>query len=337
MTATPPVSVHWGHPRTYGATCMSFPASAGSMGSSPHLRGNRLALLVQDHVAGVIPAPTGQPEPAKTVPCSSTGSSPHLRGNRRAVGHCDAVPPGHPRTYGATGACQDRALLFDRVIPAPTGQPARRWPLRCRSAGSSPHLRGNRVLAELPNATSRVIPAPTGQPGPVAPCPRKSAGHPRTYGATVIYMRPTVAPTGSSPHLRGNPSKNEVRIDIEGVIPAPTGHTLLPGHNALAGCGSSPHLRGQPWREAESHCLNQGHPRTYGATLARSGITLPESGSSPHLRGNRDLITSSTSRFRVIPAPTGQPEPSRSLYCCQVGHPRTYGATGSAARRGLGK
>ena len=178
--------------------------------------------------------------------------------------------------------------------------------------------------------------------------------------------------SGSSPHLRGNPSPPSTLAGSVGVIPAPTGqptkdrYSPLPraGHPRTYGAtarqrivqlmsdGSSPHLRGNLPHPRDSairsrvipaptgqppagHANRQrrwGHPRTYGATRGTMAYNQPPYGSSPHLRGNLSSHVVHHGRAGVIPAPTGQPYRWRQTAHLLSGHPRTYGATASASR-----
>ena len=212
----------WGHPRTYGATLAFCLCVLFGLGTSPHLRGNRLDNHRRIPTLGDIPAPTGQPCPCKAIrepspghprtygatqdggwlPVRPVGTSPHLRGNlspdslRRLLSGDIPAPTGqptlkpgmaataagHPRTYGATNA----------------------WPWRRQhSEGTSPHLRGNRAYGVAPYRYPGDIPAPTGQPAERLRTVQLLPGHPRTYGATLICGWALMAETGTSPHLRG--------------------------------------------------------------------------------------------------------------------------------------
>ena len=214
-----------GHPRTCGGTWPSYSVNGGLCGSSPHLRGNRIYVLITKTVIRVIPAPAGEPT------------------NRRAGKH---LVRGHPRTCGGTkwtapsgefdggssphlrGNQVDRAFrrVRRRVIPAPAGEPIRisMWFLTLRGhprtcggtlssrplgglvLGSSPHLRGNPRRLGRRAPVFRVIPAPAGEPSRSISSRMVSTGHPRTCGGTQIRHALRGFAIGSSPHLRGNPA-----------------------------------------------------------------------------------------------------------------------------------
>ena len=272
----------------------------------------------------VIPAPAGQP-PGRTrrrpptsghprtcgaarvqssVRYSQGGSSPHLRGSRhpgaaarrrRRVIPAPAGQPragrastpggaGHPRTCGA-------AIGQPRVLPA--GQ------------GSSPHLRGSQRPSCWAGHVWRVIPAPAGQPSWGMDLARSSTGHPRTCGAALGIISIVIASVGSSPHLRGSPSKARHWAEQHRVIPAPAGQPIS-------------------WYFAPFH--SWGHPRTCGAATYEAQASTDVDGSSPHLRGSLHRLVGVVPGGRVIPAPAGQPVPSSGRWCCIGGHPRTCGA-----------
>ena len=155
-----------------------------------------------------------------------SGSSPHLRGNhiRLAVSITShgVIPapagepyyatckgfsaPGHPRTCGGT---------LNILISRPYVR------------GSSPHLRGNLGDDKSEPRPPRVIPAPAGEPQSQGDIQAGRGGHPRTCGGTPAGRRRASHPTGSSPHLRGNPVVIKGPISHGRVIPAPAGEPTL--------------------------------------------------------------------------------------------------------------
>ena len=243
---------------------MSAGVNDSLMGTSPHLRGNQTGLRNRRQWQRDIPAPAGQPKPSHIIvtgpkghprTCGATdclrqpseqesGTSPHLRGNHDAQYRSDfidgdipapagqpvimpssgAVKAGHPRTCGAT----------------PQGKTSNTW-----LGGTSPHLRGNRFILDLLLKPDGDIPAPAGQPRAEQGHRPQREGHPRTCGATLLLKSVAVEPTGTSPHLRGNPFSVLPRRVGARDIPAPAG---------------------QPWISTAGSRTNWGHPRTCGAT-----------------------------------------------------------------------
>ena len=193
-----------------------------------------------------------------------------------------------------------------RVIPAPAGHPQQAssalpvaWghPRTCGASvarssglplhiGSSPHLRGIRLVPWALRDFARVIPAPAGHPRSGVCRHGGCPGHPRTCGASSNSRRASLMMRGSSPHLRGIPNMNSKKSMRGRVIPAPAGHPLL------------------PWRRRSAP---QGHPRTCGASGGVAAMLDYLDGSSPHLRGIPVFIIITAPHFWVIPAPAGHP------------------------------
>ena len=140
-------------------------------------------------------------------------------GSRRAL-------PGHsgssPRVRGKRAqAVQDRETV--RIIPARAGQT---WclfhfafggsdhPRACGAnpvlfsiegiiVGSSPRVRGKRVVPERVNEIVRIIPARAGQTCTPALRPRRRPDHPRACGANFGHPSADGVAVGSSPRVRG--------------------------------------------------------------------------------------------------------------------------------------
>ncbi len=180
-------------------SALTLPAS----GLSPRLRGNRRVRgeLIPDN--GSIPAPAGEPSPvlqrlwdSGVYPraCGGTadraasrslfaGLSPRLRGNRKS-----------PRCRGALSGS----------IPAPAGEPKRRYSERAQSRvypracggtartaaesaclrGLSPRLRGNLIPRRITIKISGSIPAPAGEPKIAVNSREHVRVYPRACGGT---------------------------------------------------------------------------------------------------------------------------------------------------------
>ena len=121
-----------------------------------------------------------------------------------------------------------------------------------------------------------------------------------------------LAPTGLSPHTRGNRGT---------------------AHHWAAGIGSIPAHTGKP-SKPYSQPGNPGvYPRTHGETVVMD-VALPSAqGLSPHTRGNRQLSPSGSSPEGSIPAHTGKP--GRIAFCSPFFgvYPRTHGETLSVFTR----
>ena len=170
----------------------------------------------------IIPARAGQtPTPSTCLrwrpdhprACGANG------GSRRAL-------PGHsgssPRVRGKRWVASSAAGAF-RIIPARAGQT---WclfhfafggsdhPRACGAnpvlfsiegiiVGSSPRVRGKRVVPERVNEIVRIIPARAGQTCTPALRPRRRPDHPRACGANFGHPSADGVAVGSSPRVRG--------------------------------------------------------------------------------------------------------------------------------------
>ncbi len=136
-------------------------------------------------------------------------------------------------------------IMQARFIPAPAGNtcaPAMRHrppsvhPRACGehwltstgkapSGGSSPRLRGTRMCRDIQADKMRFIPAPAGNTLHGLGGRYGHAVHPRACGEHCICAFASAIVSGSSPRLRGTPSR--LHDDPEGkrFIPAPAGNT----------------------------------------------------------------------------------------------------------------
>ena len=217
-------------------------ANLALMGLSPRLRGNPRRSVTKLRKKRSIPALAGEP-PFFTTPdkaravypraCGGTqsssrsltdgwGLSPRLRGNLREP------PP--PR-------------FLRRSIPALAGEPRRRlsepsrsevYPRACGgtspldlkpsdSAGLSPRLRGNLLIAHVDLEILGSIPALAGEPSLSSTCWAHRRVYPRACGGTLASSAIPPGMSGLSPRLRGNPIVLTSVSVVSGSIPALAG------------------------------------------------------------------------------------------------------------------
>ncbi len=375
------------HPRVCGATDSSIGVPAPASGSSPRVRGDRGHASATPRHRGLIPACAGRPR-----------SPPHAGGSRRA----------HPRVCGATWAlssfCRTTTGSSPRVrgdpargcgpcrgaglIPACAGRPRpdlragrRRWahPRVCgatlassrtetRRPGSSPRVRGDLPPHHRRSEGRGLIPACAGRPGHQDPLRRDARAHPRVCGATRPPRPSWALSSGSSPRVRGDPSRHLHGWQGEGLIPAcagrpvgfgtsrPTrrahprvcGATTVMRSPAVVPRGSSPRVRGdqragvrahardglipacagRPLTLDESRLLVKAHPRVCGATARNAAATNPDRGSSPRVRGDHAHADDVRGARGLIPACAGRPRGRWRRRRCRRAHPRVCGATG---------
>ena len=274
---------------------------------------------------GSIPAPAGEPAPARPrrPPCKvyprACGGTPTIAA--KILGSCGLSP----RLRGNLKA-PDSSHIANRSIPAPAGEPLPRcgpthskwvYPRACGGTGRiyptfnlqeglSPRLRGNRAACLAALEEERSIPAPAGEPLPAPgflmgtrsiPAPAGEPGcshqrpgaltvYPRACGGTIAFLKNGRSGMGLSPRLRGNRRWCGNIPRWEGSIPAPAG---------------------EPCRGGATAARTRVYPRACGGTVQVSNRVGVAYGLSPRLRGNLLLGLQIRIRVRSIPAPAGEP------------------------------
>ena len=149
-----------------------------------------------------------------------------------------------PRVRGKH-AGTDPHRVHGRIIPARAGQTARRprsgractdhpracganasvWSGLYLAIGSSPRVRGKRLLYGAYVGAHRIIPARAGQTRPdTCPLPGRS-DHPRACGANARKNGMSLRKTGSSPRVRGKHHPERAMARQDRIIPARAGQT----------------------------------------------------------------------------------------------------------------
>ena len=213
-------------------------------------------------------------------------------------------------------------------------------------SGSSPRVRGRRCFLNIVDHLPGLIPACAGQTGMICTVARSAAAHPRVCGADVLDMNAGVTRMGSSPRVRGRPSRRTTSTTRSGLIPACAGQTLAPAgaltamraHPRVCGAdevysfnpghdvGSSPRVRGRlgpghlerrlvgliPACAGQTCTFRQpmnhprAHPRVCGADRLCDGTYADPLGSSPRVRGRPYCLRRSGRAVGLIPACAGQ-------------------------------
>ena len=291
-----------------GEHLLSRCVSNDMRGSSPHARGARGRVLMARRIPGIIPACAGSTRrrtfrrPASRDhprmrgehlrSCSSmrlsTGSSPHARGarlraqvHRRRVG---IIPACAGSTTGATSAT---ASMRDH--PRMRGEHARSASAASRLAGSSPHARGAREVADERHLREGIIHACAGSTHVEVQAADSEGDHPRMRGEHASTAPYSSYIPGSSPHARGAHAGGVVTLGGVGIIPACAGSTSSPGSRSSA-IWDHPRMRGE-------------HPY-----VAQSIYDF--GGSSPHARGAPAGLLRVTRGRGIIPACAGSTSPS---------------------------
>ena len=210
------------HPRACGEHAIFEDDATADGGSSPRLRGTRVANDAEDEDGRFIPAPAGNTHEAVTLEGKESvhpracgehrpgrpgapdrdGSSPRLRGTlapaatRISSGRFIPAPAGNTRNGAAV-------LSYPPVHPRACGEHSVPSGEEGSTTGSSPRLRGTRRGPGGVRRRRRFIPAPAGNTPQQTCSPAKSSVHPRACGEHDALRSQGRNIDGSSPRLRG--------------------------------------------------------------------------------------------------------------------------------------
>ena len=293
------------------------------------------------------------------------GSSPRVRGKPSPTATTRARGRIIPARAGQTSPCCPHAI-GSSDHPRACGA---NFSFVCSNVmlpGSSPRVRGKRLLAFFVMTGCRIIPARAGQTSRPCSLPRISSDHPRACGANIELGFYGVLYCGSSPRVRGKRWIQRQSRQIKRIIPARAGQTpcacrglgQAPDHpracganpvrhrRQLAQSGSSPRVRGKllhhkihygalriiPARAGQTcswrcrPCRKPDHPRACGANPCQCLQAHDSSGSSPRVRGKLISASDHRTRLRIIPARAGQTADTRTSSTSKTDHPRACGA-----------
>ena len=312
------------HPRACGANDDCEEDAACSCGSSPRVRGKRLAHVPESPFCRIIPARAGQ-TPGCRCPPVRRSDHPRACGANSNVCLSGRSPPGSsPRVRGKPGPL-GLLPVAGRIIPARAGQ------TRCRSGnilyppdhpracganpqeqrnsrpkvGSSPRVRGKPGFELDSEVAVRIIPARAGQTRPWRNGRGRTPDHPRACGANTWMSMSACAPFGSSPRVRGKLECVPFRQVAARIIPARAGQTRS--------------TRSSSRRRSD-------HPRACGANPVQVWKYPLSAGSSPRVRGKLGEQTLPQRLVRIIPARAGQTRPVSLVGLPAPDHPRACGA-----------
>ena len=299
------------HPRACGEHIPRRRRIYYRRGSSPRLRGTRIAGWYQMRYSRFIPAPAGNTRSSFSS-LAARAVHPRACGEHQADSRLRAGRGGSSPRLRGTRRAQDRRHVDNRFIPAPAGntktgtsasRPSPVHPRACGEhslvrgghlgqGGSSPRLRGTPWLTDRGFLSPRFIPAPAGNTVWAFMLSPWLSVHPRACGEHCWYNPATDFHHGSSPRLRGTRSRTQQRHAARRFIPAPAGNT----HADRDGDGT-----------------RTVHPRACGEHVKSSRIRIKNAGSSPRLRGTLFHFRLLGFGSRFIPAPAGNtPQGPRS-------------------------
>ena len=177
--------------------------------------------------------------------------------------------------------------------------------IRHTGLGSSPLVRGQPSVLTCSWPVNRIIPARAGptHTNPV-PC-RAPPDHPRSCGANYRGFIGRQRQSGSSPLVRGQPTRPDSWHTARRIIPARAG----PTHALYYRCQQK-----------------TDHPRSCGANGKARRRVKGTSGSSPLVRGQRTARIDIGGGGRIIPARAGPTTQSQNPNHKPQDHPRSCGA-----------
>ena len=171
-------------------------------------------------------------------------------------------------------------------------------------AGSSPHVRGARLLSVCVSKKDGIIPACAGSTGNAGYTPSDDGDHPRMCGEHRTYAQCLSLTTGSSPHVRGALDPHILGVERIGIIPACAGSTV---------------------RNEAPLKSNRDHPRMCGEHSSSSLFNTSDGGSSPHVRGAQYSSDSIHLNTGIIPACAGSTTMMAISSAVDRDHPRMCG------------
>ena len=101
------------------------------------------------------------------------------------------------------------------------------WWLFCCSFGSSPLVRGQHLVRGDDGDFERIIPARAGPTHQCRPVPPPVEDHPRSCGANFVHVHMDSLQHGSSPLVRGQPTRSRACPRTARIIPARAGPTAV--------------------------------------------------------------------------------------------------------------
>ena len=193
-------------------------------GLIPAYAGKTLATTTVPHGDGAHPRVCGENAILLVSMLVASGSSPRMRGKpflTKALEDRQRLIP----AYAGKTLARLALHLSRRAHPRVCGENLLTCSLRQKTSGSSPRMRGKPAIEKALNTGPRLIPAYAGKTrGGLRSCGADWA-HPRVCGENAALDRSPKALQGSSPRMRGKPSRLHARHLQARLIPAYAGKT----------------------------------------------------------------------------------------------------------------
>ena len=231
------------------------------------------------------------------------GSSPRVRGTPPDQGTDWADGRIIPACAGNASQIRQR-LSIQSDHPRVCGERIIRIPHILRGSGSSPRVRGTRLMEYSANVLDRIIPACAGNAAQGIVRHTQETDHPRVCGERENTSRNIDPQGGSSPRVRGTLRPSGLRKRGGGIIPACAGNAV---------------------RLPERMMSPPDHPRVCGERLIASAKKRSSTGSSPRVRGTQRVIPARIESERIIPACAGNASDGFPCRASVPDHPRVCG------------
>ena len=299
---------------------------------------------------------------------NSSGRPLHLRSitvHPRVCGELRARPQDAGLPLRFIPACAGNSLTrrppasSSMVHPRVCGELAKMLDSACGRGGSSPRVRGTRILDGRHAHRNRFIPACAGNSHRRSLRNTPTAVHPRVCGELAGDLGGGELDAGSSPRVRGTLDQQALHVGRERFIPACAGNSQARLGGPCCHCGSSPRVRGtrngapgayvasrfipacagNSNRPCADPAAKPVHPRVCGE-LSNGAIPLTyPAGSSPRVRGTHDPGVLAEADQRFIPACAGNSDAGgvaddvhvRFIPACAGNSARACGASANSA------
>ena len=239
---------------------------------------------------------------------SAAGSSPRVRGTpelhllRR---RCERFIPACAGNSRLARRRRGEAAVHPRVCGELQRQPLGEH----RPHGSSPRVRGTRLIESAGGVEQRFIPACAGNSAARRSASRPTSVHPRVCGELDPHFLAAAVAAGSSPRVRGTPWACRATRFRWRFIPACAGNSRATS-NAVMGLAVHPRVCGELSRLGSRSMGTLGSsPRVRGTRVADRGVRVPGrfipacAGNSWNASRQARSATGSSPRVRGTPLP----------------------------------
>ena len=214
------------HPRVCGEHSFHRNCPNYVGGSSPRVRGTLFLTAFVMLVVGIIPACAGNTIKQDLNAVFEPGSSPRVRGTRNRQDWRHRIPGIIPACAGNTSRSASRCTQH-RDHPRVCGEHSKEAEYVYPYAGSSPRVRGTRVLPHGRYERPGIIPACAGNTNQSERHSLQHRDHPRVCGEHCGRILKGSNARGSSPRVRGTLTTTPTNRRGRGIIPACAGNTFF--------------------------------------------------------------------------------------------------------------